>query len=181
MTPLPQVVCGDGIEFKAGDESAKIPARHYLPYATSKTEAEAAVLAASSPTLQTVAIRSGYIFGKNCIGVALELKTSLQRHGHYVTAMVPAKISCVNPSNCARAHILAWERRAHVCGKAYFIRDFDANVVDLNIRYQHTDPMAKLHLYEFAWAIYAFGSSASILILSWSGVVSGVSKVQASK
>ena len=134
VTPLVQVVCGDGIEFKAGDESAKIPARHYLPYATSKTEAEAAVLAASSPTLQTVAIRSGYIFGKNCIGVALELKTSFQRHGHYVTAMVPAKISCVNPSNCARAHILAWERRALVGGKAYFIRDFDANVVDMNIR-----------------------------------------------
>merc|ERR1712159_242462 len=71
--------------------------------------------------------------GENAIGVAHECRLSAARGGHYIACRIPAKISCVNPSNCARAHILAWQKREAASGKAFFIRDFDANVVDMNI------------------------------------------------
>eukprot|EP00656_Telonema_subtile_P020483 TRINITY_DN21604_c0_g1_i1.p1 TRINITY_DN21604_c0_g1~~TRINITY_DN21604_c0_g1_i1.p1 ORF type:complete len:356 (+),score=78.95 TRINITY_DN21604_c0_g1_i1:121-1188(+) len=129
-----EVVCGDSVEYIAGDESAPIPNGHYLPYAASKTLAEAAVLAASSTTLRTVALRSGYIMGRNCVGLVHELVQSRARSGHYVTAQVPARISCVSPSNCARAHILAAQKADTVSGQAFFIRDFEANVVEMNIK-----------------------------------------------
>jgi len=57
------------------------------------------------------------------------------RRGHYVTAKVPATLSTVHAKNCAHAHLLAAERaeRADVGGRPFFVRDFEANVVEMNL------------------------------------------------
>lgn len=57
------------------------------------------------------------------------------RGGYYVSAKVPATISTVHASNCALAHVKAAER-AHlpdVGGRAFFVRDFESNVVAMAI------------------------------------------------
>lgn len=118
------------------DESAPIPPRHHLPYAATKAAAERLVLAAHSPRgLRTVAIRSAYIFGANSLGQRIEMVRAHDRRGHYVTAKVPATLSTVHAKNCALAHLRAAERadKADVGGKPFFVRDFEANVVEMNL------------------------------------------------
>jgi len=113
------------------DESAPIPVTHFLPYAASKAAAERLVLVANSPQLLTCAVRPGYIMGARCIGLRLEMMRARARRDHFVTSRGPAVISTVHPRNCALVHILAAEQahEAAVGGRAFFSRDFEANVV----------------------------------------------------
>lgn len=125
------------------DEDAPYPAVHNLPYATTKCEAEQLVLAADGTTvtktrrtIRTCAIRPGYIMGAGCIGLKIEILTSLRkRAGWYIAAKIPARISVVHARNCAEMHVLAAEQIAKnsVHGKAFFCRDFEDNVVDMNV------------------------------------------------
>ena len=68
-----------------------------------------------------------------CIGLRMEMLRAKQRHGYYVTARVPATISTVHSRNCALVHVLAAERadQPDVAGRAFFVRDFEANVVEM--------------------------------------------------
>uniref|UniRef100_A0A7S4HF35 3-beta hydroxysteroid dehydrogenase/isomerase domain-containing protein n=1 Tax=Prymnesium polylepis TaxID=72548 RepID=A0A7S4HF35_9EUKA len=113
-------------------EDAPMPVRHHLPYAGTKAAAERLVLAAHSAELRTCAIRSGYIMGAGCIGLKVEMLRAKARRGYYVTAHIPAIISTVHAKNCAHAHVLAAERaeRADVGGQPFFVRDYEANVVE---------------------------------------------------
>lgn len=128
-----EVVSGDGASLDGVDESAPIPTRHHLPYAATKATAERLVLCAHSAELRTVAIRSGYLMGPGAIGLRVEMQRAATRGGYYVTAKVPATISTTHPRNCALAHVHAAERaaRADVGGHAFFVRDFEANVVEM--------------------------------------------------
>ena len=56
-----------------------------------------------------------------------------QRANRYVTALVPARISTVHPRNAAHAHVLAAEKlhQTDVAGQSFFVRDFEANVVEM--------------------------------------------------
>ena len=113
------------------DESTPVAVKHHLPYAATKAAAERLVLAAHSPSMRTCAVRPGYIVGAGSIGLRVEMTKARQRGGYYVTAQVPATISSVHPRNAAHAHLLAAERisEAEVGGCSFFIRDFEANVV----------------------------------------------------
>ena len=115
------------------DESMPIPAHHHLPYASTKAAAERLVLAANSPTLRTVSIRPGYIQGPGSIELRVEMVRANQRANRYVTALVPARISTVHPRNAAHAHVLAAEKlhQTDVAGQSFFVRDFEANVVEM--------------------------------------------------
>jgi len=124
-----------------GSENDDYPARHFLPYAATKAHAERIVLSANtSRKFKTVVLRPGYIVGPGCIGIHLEISRAFQRsakHPCYVTSQVPACISCVFVKNCAVAHILAAEKAIDnpevVCGQAFFIKDFDANAVQVAV------------------------------------------------
>lgn len=118
------------------DESAPIPVKHHLPYAASKAAAEQLVLAAHCAELRTCSIRPGYIMGEGCIGLRIEMRKASQRAGYYIGSKVPARLSTVDSKNCAFAHIRAAERIEHkeVGGNAFFIRDFEANVVDMTVQ-----------------------------------------------
>ncbi|CAE8606837.1 unnamed protein product [Polarella glacialis] len=118
------------------DESLPIPARHHLPYATTKAEAEALVLAAHrSGKLLTTALRSAYIVGPECIGIKIELVKAQKQGGRYISARMPANLSCVHPKNCALAHLLAAEKadESSVGGQAFFVSDFESNTTDINV------------------------------------------------
>ncbi|CAE8640275.1 unnamed protein product [Polarella glacialis] len=104
------------------DESIPIPARHHLPYATTMAEAEALVLAAHrSGKLLTASLRSGYIVGPECIGIKIVLVKAQKQGGRYISARMPANLSCVHPKNCW-CHILrqtrltstSWWRRQQI-------------------------------------------------------------------
>ena len=78
----------------------------------------------------------------------------------YITAKVPSTLSTVHPHNCALAHVLAAERidRSDVGGHAFFVRDFEANVVDMNVEsFKNTDikpTLISLRLaYGMAWML----------------------------
>jgi len=115
------------------DESMPMAIHHHLPYAATKAAAESLVLAAHSTELRTVAIRPGYIMGAGCIGLRVEMIRAATRANRYVTAKVPARISTVHAANCSLAHVAAAERvgMADVGGKSFFVRDFEANVVEM--------------------------------------------------
>ena len=125
------------------DESTPIPARHHLPYATTKAYAERLVLAADSSELRTCSIRPGYIMGAGAIGLRMEMIRASQRSGYYVTARVPATISTVHPQNCALMHVMAAEQIAKpdVHGHAFFCRDFEANVVEMALEAFESTPI----------------------------------------
>ena len=120
-----------------GSEDDAYPESYLLPYAATKSLAEQLVLNAnSSTTLKTVVLRPGYILGPGCIGVKIEILRAFQRsqkRPFYITARVPAAIFCVHVQNCAIAHVLVAEKSTHVCGQAFFIKDFDANPVDVAV------------------------------------------------
>ena len=143
------------------DESAPIPYAHHLPYATTKAAAEELVLAAHSPeVLRTVSVRPGYIQGPGSIGLRVEMVRAKTRSDYYVTAKVPAKISTVHPRNAALAHILAADRISEpdVGGQSFFIRDFEANVVDMALTAFQNTPIKPVILplllaYVIAWIL----------------------------
>ena len=145
------------------DESAPIPIRHHLPYASTKAAAERLVLAANSKELRTAAIRSGYIMGAGCIGLKLEMLRAKQRLGYYVTAKIPATISTVHPRNCAFAHMLAAERLhlPEVGGRPFFVRDYESNVVETALECFKATPIVPRLLplrlaYAIAWLLDLF-------------------------
>jgi len=125
---------GQMLEFNGADETAPIPEKHNLPYGATKAAAEVIVLAAHSEKLRTCALRPGYIVGPGCIGLRLDMEKALKRRDNHISAVVPAKMSCVHVKNCAVAHVLAAERadQSSVGGQAFFISDFEANVTDLS-------------------------------------------------
>jgi hypothetical protein len=131
-----EVVSGvleDGTLQYGGSEHDDYPKTYLLPYAATKSQAEQLVLAANS-SLRTVVLRPGYILGPGCIGVKMEIVRAFRRSKPvYVTAKVPACISCIHVQNCATAHVLAAEQAADVHGQALFIRDFNANPVDVAV------------------------------------------------
>jgi len=127
-----------------GDEDLPYAVEHHLPYGTTKCEAEQLVLEAdgtsvtssSTRTIRTCAIRPGYIMGAGCIGLRIEILTSLKkRAGWYIAAKIPARISVVHARNCAAMHVLAAQQieKTDVHGKAFFCRDFEDNVVEMNV------------------------------------------------
>lgn len=81
------------------DEDVPYPAAYFLPYAQTKAQAECLVLEANNNdgNLKTISLRPGFIVGPDCIGVKLEILRAVERnprHPLYVTARVPAAISC---------------------------------------------------------------------------------------
>ena len=142
------------------DESCPIPARHHLPYASSKAYAERLVLSADCAELRTCSIRPGYIMGAGCIGLRVEMIKAAQRSGYYVTARVPATISTVHPQNCALMHVMAAEQisKEGVHGAAFFCRDFEDNVVAMALEAFQGTPIKPLLLpltfaYFMAWIL----------------------------
>jgi len=142
------------------DESAAIPAMHHLPYASSKAYAERLVLAADSSELRTCSIRPGYIMGAGCIGLRLEMVHAAKRSGCYVTAKVPANISTTHARNCALMHVMAAEQiaRPEVHGRAFFCRDFEANVVEMALEAFSSTPIKPVIMplavaYCIAWVL----------------------------
>ena len=142
------------------DESVPIPASHNLPYAATKAEAERLILAANSTELRTCSVRPGYIVGPGSIGMRMEMARAKQRSDRYVSARVPAKISSVHPRNAALAHLLAAEQIEHpsVNGCCFFIKDFDANVVEMALDAFSRTPIQPLMLplqlaYSLAWML----------------------------
>lgn len=148
------------------DESLPIPQIHYLPYAKTKADAEAAVLAANGLTnqLRTAAIRSGYILGPSCIGLRISMTQAVKMHfNNYVCAKLPTRISCVHVQNCALAHILAAERILddNVAGHAFFVHDFEHSVVELTTQAATASDLAILVLplwlaFAFVWCMEVF-------------------------
>mmetsp|Transcript_11460 Transcript_11460/g.30984 ORF Transcript_11460/g.30984 Transcript_11460/m.30984 type:complete len:367 (-) Transcript_11460:26-1126(-) len=124
------------LELNGADESIPIPAKHHLPYGATKAAAEAMVLAAHSGKLWTCALRPGYIVGPGCIGMKLDMEKAFKRKHNHITAVVPAKMSCVHVQNCAVAHVLAAERvdNSSVGGQTFFISDFNGNTTELAIQ-----------------------------------------------
>ena len=63
----------------------------------------------------------------------VEMLKAKQRADRYVTALVPATISTTHPRNAALAHLLAADQidRDDVGGASFFVRDFEANVVEM--------------------------------------------------
>ena len=142
------------------DESVPIPSTHHLAYAATKAQAEGLVLDADSLQLRTTSIRPGYIMGAGCIGLRVEMLKAHARAGYYVTAKVPATISTVHPRNCALAHVLAAEQlhRPDVHGQAFFVRDFEDNVVGMAMEAFRSTPIKPAVLplpvaYAFAWVL----------------------------
>ena len=151
------------------DEGAPIPVQHRLPYAATKAAAERLVLAAHGPGLRTCSIRPGYIMGAGCIGQRLELDRTAQRGGYYVTAKVPARLSTVAAKNCALAHLRAAERagRADVGGHAFFVRDFEANVIEMNLQCFRSLPIKTVLLpLHVAYAIACVLHALELLIMA---------------
>eukprot|EP00854_Cymbomonas_tetramitiformis_P006384 gene6384-7648_t len=128
-----EVVSG-GQDIVDGNEKMEVPLHHPLPYAATKSKAEASILAANSAHMFTCALRPGYIIGEGCIGLAIEMSKCIKQRDTYITAKLPTKISCVNVENCAQGHLLAAEKldNVDVKGNAFFIRDFEANVTELS-------------------------------------------------
>jgi nucleoside-diphosphate-sugar epimerase len=142
------------------DETVAVAAKHHLPYAATKAEAERLVLAADSPELRTTSIRPGYIMGAGCIGLRVEMVKAFARSGYYVTAKVPATISTVHPRNCALAHIMAAEQldRPDVHGQSFFVRDFEDNVVEMALEAFRSTPIRPALIplpvaYALAWVL----------------------------
>lgn len=136
-TSSSEVVSGLGADgkpqsFEGADESVPMPEHHVMPYAATKAEAESLVLQANSEELLTCALRPGYIVGPGCIGLKIALTETFGRKGYYVATRLPAQITCINVRNCALAHVLAAERiqQSSVAGQAFFLGDFEANVVE---------------------------------------------------
>ena len=127
------------------------PHKHFLPYATSKADAEQMVLKANDPehNLMCTSLRPGYIVGENCIGLKVEVVKAFEISAtspKYITAKVPAKFSCVSTKNCAVAHVLASTKMDKAVGKSFFLRDFEANIVDMNVECFQGTPIEPLFL-----------------------------------
>lgn len=145
------------------DETCPIPALHHLPYAGTKAYAERLVLTADSAELRTCSIRPGYIYGVGCIGLRMEMLLAAQRSGYYVTAHIPATISTVHPKNCALVHVLAAEQisKPDVHGQCFFSRDFEDNVVSMNLEAMKGTAIKPLIIplslaYLLAWVLDTF-------------------------
>ena len=143
------------------NEDASYPTSFFLPYAQSKAEAERMVLEANGSTnknLITVSIRSGFIVGPDCIGVKIGILRALRRNLSspvYVTAKLPGQMSCIHPTNCAIAHLLAADRAKHVAGQAFFAMDFIANVIEISQHAYEGSPIKVLCLP--LWLVLALG------------------------
>jgi nucleoside-diphosphate-sugar epimerase len=156
-------VCEDGVTVQplnGVDETVPIPPHHHLEYAATKAAAERLVMTAHSQSLRTVCIRPGFIQGPGSIGLKLEMLKAKLRSNRYVTAKVPAKISTVHPRNAALAHLLAAEKvnQDDVGGQAFFVRDFEAGVVDMTLEALKPTPIIPVLLplrmaYYLAWVI----------------------------
>ena len=166
-------------ELDGVDETAPIPAQHHLPYAATKAAAEQLVLAADSAELRTCSIRPGYIMGRGCIGLKVEMLTSAERAGYYVTAKVPATISTVHPRNAALLHVRAAEQlaRPEVHGHAFFCRDFEDNVIGMALRAFEGTGIKPLLLP--LWLAYAMAWLLDLVerVLIWCYAVCGAKRV----
>ena len=108
---------GERLILRGCNEAVEIPEHHFLEYAATKAAAEKIVLGADgdAETLRTCSIRPGCIMGKDCIGHRIGMQVAAARHNYDITCKLSAKLSCVNPKNCADLHIIAAEKieRAH--------------------------------------------------------------------
>lgn len=173
-----EVVAGvmeDGVARKLNDvdENLQMPARHQLPYGATKAMAERIVLAAHSPSLRTCAMRIGYIGGAGAIGLRMEMIRAHQRADRYVTARVPATLSTVHPRNAAHAHLLAVEKihDDDVGGQPFFIKDFEANVVEMALdAFQNTRIKPTLLPLPLAYSIAYLLHLLDLLLHAWAGL-----------
>ncbi|RAL23829.1 3-beta hydroxysteroid dehydrogenase [Lujinxingia litoralis] len=122
-TSTPSVVYGEGA-LEGVDESVPYPTRYLTAYPETKARAEQAVLAATSETLQTVALRPHLIWGPGDNHLVPRIIDRARRGKLKRVGDGRALVDSVYVDDAARAHLLAAQALAthgRPAGKAYFI------------------------------------------------------------
>jgi nucleoside-diphosphate-sugar epimerase len=110
------------------DESTPYPDRHEAAYPQTKAMAEMAVLAANSPTLQTVAIRPHLIWGPGDTHLVPQLVARAKAGQLRFVGGGDNLVDTVFIDNAVDAHLQAADRlgpEAECAGKAYFVSNGD--------------------------------------------------------
>ncbi|MCB9506735.1 MAG: NAD-dependent epimerase/dehydratase family protein [Myxococcales bacterium] len=122
-TSTPSVVHG-GESVEGVDESAPYPSSYSTHYPSTKAEAERAVLASSSASLATVALRPHLIWGPGDNHLVPRIVDRARRGRLAFVGDGKNRVDATYIDNAAEAHICALDRLvpgAACAGKAYFI------------------------------------------------------------